>query len=68
MCGHEHPWSVYNGHVILPNDNPCCNNWSSTRRSSFVKDDKGKVSHLVLHMVGRDTKATRLEPEPAQPE
>ena len=28
---------------------------------TFVKDEKEKVSHLVLHHDGRDTNATRLE-------
>jgi CubicO group peptidase (beta-lactamase class C family) len=30
---------------------------------TFVKDDKGKVTHAVLHQAGRDSKAKRLEPE-----
>ncbi len=28
---------------------------------TFVKDDKGKVTHMVLHQGGRDIKAKRLE-------
>jgi CubicO group peptidase (beta-lactamase class C family) len=28
---------------------------------TFVKDDKGKVTHVVVHQGGRDVKATRLE-------
>jgi CubicO group peptidase (beta-lactamase class C family) len=28
---------------------------------TFVKDDKGKVTHIVIHQGGRDTKAKRLE-------
>jgi CubicO group peptidase (beta-lactamase class C family) len=31
---------------------------------TFVKDDKGKVGHLVIHQGGRDVKAKRLEGEP----
>src|SRR5262249_46060210 len=31
----------------------------------FVKDDKGKVSHLIFHHDGNDSKAKRLETEPA---
>ena len=32
---------------------------------TFVKDDKGKVTHLVIHQGGRDIKAKRLEAESA---
>ena len=28
---------------------------------TFVKDDKGNVTHIVIHQGGRDTKAKRLE-------
>jgi CubicO group peptidase (beta-lactamase class C family) len=31
---------------------------------NFVQDDKGKVTHIVIHQGGRDTKAKRLEDEP----
>jgi Domain of unknown function (DUF3471) len=31
---------------------------------TFVKDDLGKVTHIVVHREGRDTKAKRLESEP----
>ena len=31
---------------------------------TFVKDDKGKVTHIVLHRDGHDTKAKRLDGEP----
>jgi CubicO group peptidase (beta-lactamase class C family) len=31
---------------------------------TFVKDDKGKVTHIVIHQGGRDTNAKRLEGEP----
>jgi CubicO group peptidase (beta-lactamase class C family) len=35
---------------------------------TFVKDDKGKVTHIVIHQGGRDTRAKRLEGEdPAAP-
>ena len=30
---------------------------------TFVKDDKGKVTHIVLHRDGHDTKAKRLDGE-----
>ena len=30
---------------------------------TFVKDDKGKVTHIVLHRDGRDTRAKRLDDE-----
>ncbi len=35
---------------------------------TFVKDEKGKVTHLILSQGGRETKAKRLEPEPAKPQ
>jgi hypothetical protein len=31
---------------------------------TFVKDDKGKVGHLIFHRDGHDAKAKRLENEP----
>jgi hypothetical protein len=31
---------------------------------TFVKDDKGKITHIVLHRDGRDTEAKRLNDEP----
>jgi CubicO group peptidase (beta-lactamase class C family) len=31
---------------------------------TFVKDDQGKVTHLVLHQGGRETRVKRLESEP----
>ncbi len=31
---------------------------------TFVKDDKGKVTHIVVHRDGQDTKAKRLDREP----
>jgi hypothetical protein len=33
---------------------------------TFIKDDKGKVTHLVLHQGGRETKAKRLDPDEAK--
>jgi Domain of unknown function (DUF3471) len=30
---------------------------------TFLKDDEGKVTHVVLHQGGRETKAKRLEPD-----
>jgi D-alanyl-D-alanine-carboxypeptidase/D-alanyl-D-alanine-endopeptidase len=30
---------------------------------TFVKDDKGKVTHIVIHQGGRDTTAKRVEGE-----
>ena len=32
--------------------------------ATFVKDDKGKVTHIVVHREGHDTKAKRLDSEP----
>ena len=31
---------------------------------TFVKDDKGKVTHIVLHRDGHETRAKRLDSEP----
>jgi hypothetical protein len=31
---------------------------------TFVKDDQGKVTHIVVHRGGREIKAKRLEGEP----
>jgi CubicO group peptidase (beta-lactamase class C family) len=39
-------------------------NPSSDATVTFVKDDKGKVTHIVIHREGRDMKATRLDGEP----
>ena len=39
-------------------------NPSSDATVTFVKDDKGKVTHLVVHRDGRDTQAKRLDGEP----
>jgi CubicO group peptidase (beta-lactamase class C family) len=36
---------------------------SSDATVTFVKDDKGKVTHIVLHREGHDTKAKRLDSE-----
>ena len=30
---------------------------------TFVKDDQGHVTHMLVHQGGRDTRAKRLEPE-----
>jgi hypothetical protein len=32
-----------------------------------VKDDKGQVTHLIIHQGGRDSKAKRMSPNEAQP-
>jgi CubicO group peptidase (beta-lactamase class C family) len=34
---------------------------------TFVKDDQGKVTHLVFNQGGRETRARRLEPDEASP-
>jgi CubicO group peptidase (beta-lactamase class C family) len=39
-------------------------NPSSDATVTFVKDDKGKVIHIVVHRDGQDTKAKRLDREP----
>lgn len=39
-------------------------NPSNDATMTFVKDDKGKVTHLVVHRDGRDTRAKRLDGEP----
>jgi CubicO group peptidase (beta-lactamase class C family) len=31
---------------------------------TFVKDDQGHVSHMVVHQLGRDSRAKRVAPEP----
>jgi CubicO group peptidase (beta-lactamase class C family) len=33
---------------------------------TFVRDDEGKATHVVLHQGGRETKAKRLEPDEAK--
>jgi CubicO group peptidase (beta-lactamase class C family) len=35
---------------------------------SFVKDENGKVTHMVIHLGGRDMKAKRLDRPEAKPE
>jgi CubicO group peptidase (beta-lactamase class C family) len=37
---------------------------SSDATVTFVKDDKGRVSHIVVHRDGRDTNGKRLDDEP----
>jgi CubicO group peptidase (beta-lactamase class C family) len=37
---------------------------SSDATVTFVKDDKGRVTHIVVHREGHETKAKRLEGEP----
>ena len=39
-------------------------NRSTDATTTFVKDDKGQVTHIVVHREGRDTKAKRLATEP----
>ncbi|WP_435010659.1 serine hydrolase [Tundrisphaera lichenicola] len=38
---------------------------TSDATATFVKDDRGKVTHIDLHRDGRDAKASRIKDEPA---